>query len=61
MGLLQQQTLKDVQVMNNRTEAQVEEVLALPAEVGAATLPPSDVREGVFHGNALAELRARGP
>ena len=50
--------LKDVQIMDDRDTAQVEEILALAAIAGTATLPAANMRQGVFHRDALAQTGA---
>jgi hypothetical protein len=45
-----------VQVIDDGTAAQVEEILADPALAGASSLPVADVRQGMFDRHALAQF-----
>src|SRR5579859_2934255 len=45
-----------VQVVDDRTAPEVEEVLAAAAVASAPSLPAADVGEGVLHRHALSEL-----
>ena len=46
-----------MQIMHDSTPAQIKHILPDPAVTGAASLPASNVRQGMFHGHALAQLR----
>src|SRR6476660_2163106 len=43
--------------MHDSTPPQIKHMLAHPPVAGASALPASDVRQGVFHGYPLAQLR----
>jgi hypothetical protein len=45
----------DVEVMDDRDTAQVEQVLALAEVTGTAALPAADMGQGVFHLDPLAQ------
>ncbi len=47
-----------MEILNDGTTAQVEEVLALATVAGATALPVADMRQGVLDGDPLAELGA---
>ena len=50
----------DVQVVDDRAAAKVEQVLALAEVAGAAALPVAELGQGVFDRDALAELGPPG-
>src|SRR5215475_3693532 len=47
-----------MQIMHNRTSTQIKDVFPDPAVAGAAALPVPNMRQGMFHGHALAQLRS---
>src|SRR5438552_12602113 len=51
---------EDMEVMDGRRTAEVEEVLGFTAVAGAAALPTADVGQGVLDRDAFAELGAAG-
>ena len=51
---------QDMQVLDDGTPPEVEEVLALAGIASAIALPMADVRQIVFDGHALAQLGPAG-
>ena len=49
-----------MQVVDEGTAAQVQEILARPTVAGAPALPVPHVRQGMFDGDPLAQLGAAG-
>src|SRR5215510_15528714 len=47
-----------MQIMHNRTSTQIKDVFPDPAVAGAAALPGPNMRQGMFYGHALAQLRS---
>src|SRR4030095_16948331 len=44
--------------MNDGTSSQIKHILPYPPVAGASALPATHMGQGVFHGHALAQLRA---
>ena len=44
--------------MNACTSSQIKHILPYPPVAGASALPATHMGQGVFHGHALAQLRA---